>query len=128
MDDASEFGEVRSQVLASYQRGDYGSTLRLALRTLDRFPEQRAEATFWVACMRSVMGDPKAAVRVLRDGLADGMWWAPTRLQDSDLDDAREIAEFADRPSSRSDDGPRPASRSSQPFASIRPSESLARC
>jgi predicted esterase len=96
MDHASEFGEFRSRVLASYQRGDYGSTLRLALRALDRFPEHRAEATFWAACMRSVMGDPEAAVRVLRDGLADGMWWAPTRLQDSDLDDAREIAEFAD--------------------------------
>jgi hypothetical protein len=96
MDHASEFGEFRFRVLASYQRGDYGSTLRLALRALDRFPEHRAEATFWAACMRSVMGDPEAAVRVLRDGLADGMWWAPTRLQDSDLDDAREIAEFAD--------------------------------
>lgn len=96
MDVASEFGEVRSLVFASYQRGDYGSTLQLALRTLDRFPEHRAEATFWAACMRSVMGDPEAAVSVLRDGLADGMWWAPTVLRDSDLDDAREIGEFAD--------------------------------
>jgi hypothetical protein len=38
--------------------------------------------------MRSAMGDPGAAVRLLRDGLEQGMWWAPTLLRDGDLEAA----------------------------------------
>jgi hypothetical protein len=80
----------------SYQRGDYPGTLRLALGSLDEFPEHRAEVTFWAARMRSAMRDPAAAVRLLHDGLQEGMWWAPTLLRDADLEAAREIDGFAD--------------------------------
>ena len=95
MEDSAEYEQLRSQVFASYQRGDYPHTLRLALESVGRFPEHRAEATFWVACMHSLLGDPDGAVHVLQDALQAGMWWAPTRLRDPDLDAVRESAAFA---------------------------------
>ncbi len=95
MDDAAQFRQFRGQVLASYQTGDHSRALRLALDSLERFPEHRAEATFWAACLHSLTGDPDAAVHVLRRALEEGMWWAPTLLRDSDLDPAREVVDFA---------------------------------
>jgi predicted esterase len=95
MVDSAEYEQLRGQVFASYQRGDYPHTLRLALESVGRFPEHRAEATYWVACMHSLLGDSDGAVHVLQDALQAGMWWAPTRLRDPDLDAARESAEFA---------------------------------
>jgi predicted esterase len=82
-------------VFVSYQAGDYSHTLDLALESLERFPEHRAEATFWAACMYSVLGNPEMAVQLLRRGLDEGMWWAPTLLSDSDLDEARRTVDFA---------------------------------
>lgn len=95
MDDPAEFVQLRSQVFASYQTGDYPRTLRLAQESVERFPEHRAEATFWGACMHSMMGDPTMAVRILKEALDAEMWWAPTLLRDSDLDMARETSDFA---------------------------------
>jgi predicted esterase len=95
MVDPVEYEQLRGQVFTSYQQGDYPHTLRLALESVGRFPEHRAEATFWVACMHSLLGDPDGAVHVLQDALQAGMWWAPTRLRDPDLDAARESVEFA---------------------------------
>jgi predicted esterase len=91
----AEFVQLRSQVFASYQTGDYPHTLRLAQESLERFPEHRAEATFWAACMHSMMGDPATAVRILKEAFDAEMWWAPTLLRDSDLDMARETTDFA---------------------------------
>jgi predicted esterase len=96
MADSATFERLRGQVFTSYQQGDYPHTLRLALESVRRFPEHRAEATFWVACMHSLLGDPDGAVHVLQNALKAGMWWAPTRLRDPDLDAARESAGFAD--------------------------------
>jgi hypothetical protein len=95
MVDPVEYEQLRGQVFTSYQQGDYPHTLRLALESVGRFPEHRAEATFWVACMHSLLGDPDGAVHVRQDALQAGMWWAPTRLRDPDLDAARESVEFA---------------------------------
>jgi predicted esterase len=94
--DSVTFEQLRSQVFTSYQQRDYPHTLRLALESVRRFPDHRAEATFWVACMHSLLGDSDGAVHVLQDALKAGMWWAPTRLRDPDLDAARESAGFAD--------------------------------
>lgn len=42
------------------------------------------------------MGDPEAAIRLLRNGLEEGMWWARNLARDSDLEAARETGEFGD--------------------------------
>ncbi len=95
VDEESAFSEFRARVFATYQGGDYPGTLRLALEALERFGQHRAEATFWAACMHSALGDPDSAVRLMSDGLEQGMWWAPTLFGDSDLVAARGAAGFA---------------------------------
>jgi predicted esterase len=79
----------------AYGRRAYSGCLELAVASRDRFPEHRARATYWIACMRSLMGEPDLAIEELEAGLDRGQWWAEDMLRgDPDLLAARSLQAF----------------------------------
>ena len=90
-----DFAAAADAVLNAYSSGDYEECLRLALAARDRFPGHHARTTYWVACMRSLTGEPDEAVAELREGLDRGDWWSEEWLRtDPDLEAARKQSTF----------------------------------
>jgi len=94
-EDLLDFDAAAAAVLDAYGRREYAECLHLALIARDRFPKHRARTTFWVACMRSMTGQPQAALDELTAGLDRGDWWSDHLLRtDPDLAAARKLPRF----------------------------------
>jgi predicted esterase len=110
--DGNDFAAATAAVMDAYGRHAFAACLELAVDTRDRFPEHRARATHWIACVRSLIGEPHIALDELETGLDRGLWWAEDMLRaDPDLEAARRLPAFE-----------RTVSRSAVSFAEQRPS------
>jgi len=49
----------------AYGRRAYAECLELAVAARDRFPQHRARTTYWIACIRSLTGEPDLAIEEL---------------------------------------------------------------
>ncbi|MBI3159246.1 MAG: dienelactone hydrolase family protein [Chloroflexi bacterium] len=91
----SEFIEFRDRIFALHQRSEFRAALDSVIAERGRFPEELNSLIFWQACFHSLLGEPDAAQRTLRDGLAAGEWWHPSLLQnDPDLASLQNLKEF----------------------------------
>ena len=61
--------------------------IEIARAAVDEFP---ANASYWVACLLAVTGQPDTAIDALEEGLIKGGWWPPLMLtMDPDLEPIR---------------------------------------
>ncbi len=89
------FSEARRRVVGAYRQADYQSALRIAEEAAIEFPDRADKTTYWVACLHALLGDRERALRILEDGFAQGLWWAPELLDaDPDLADLRSDDRF----------------------------------
>ncbi len=84
------------QLLEAHAARDFEAGARIARAAHEECPEEHAKTWFWQACMQSLLGNAEAAVSALREGLDEGQWWSPRKLDDDgDLDPVRGAAGFA---------------------------------
>lgn len=81
-----DFNQMAGELFGLYEEGDYRRALDLVIREAPRFPEARAQTAFWRACLHAVLGEAGEALRVLREAVDAGLWFAPSKLRmDPDL-------------------------------------------
>jgi len=89
------FSEARRRVVGAYRQADYVAALRIAEEAAIEFPDRADKTAYWVACLHALLGDRERALRILEDGFAQGLWWAPELLDaDPDLADLRSDDRF----------------------------------
>lgn len=88
------FPELTRQLFQLYAEDRFADALRLVEQNAQRFPGQAARIAFWEICLLSRVGDSKKALSVFQNGLENGLWWAESRLLDTDLDPLRSLPEF----------------------------------
>ena len=89
------FSEARRRVVGAYRQADYVAALRIAEEAAIEFPDRADKTAYWVACLHALLGDRERALRILEDGFARGLWWAPDLLEaDPDLADLRADERF----------------------------------
>lgn len=88
------FQALAREVLHRYHQGQYAEALDLVRAAFADHPGRAATLTFWAACLSCRLGQAEAALAALREGLARGLWWSATMLQDPDLDLIRDRAAF----------------------------------
>ena len=89
------FSEARRRVVGAYRQADYEGALRVAEEAAIEFPDRADKTAYWAACLHALLGDGERALRILEDGFAQGLWWAPELLDaDPDLADLRSDDRF----------------------------------
>ena len=77
---------LAERVFTAYANEDFAAALSAAEEGARRFPERDVHTTYWRACLHARLGDPDAAVRVLREAVERGRWWSSEMLRgDQDL-------------------------------------------
>lgn len=94
MSDRDAFNKLRSDMVDLYRAGDYTTARELVQANEKSFPEMSARITFWKMCLFSLEGHLDKAISTFRSGLNDGLWWAESQLNDTDLDPIQELPEF----------------------------------
>jgi len=94
MSDKDAFNKLRSDMMDLYEAGEYTAARELVLANEKAFPEMAARITFWKMCLFSLEDKLDEALSVFRSGLDNGLWWAESQFNDSDLDLLRDIPEF----------------------------------
>ena len=85
-----------SQILKAHAAHDFETGARIARAAHEECPEEHGKTWFWQACMHSLLGNGEAALSALKDGLDEGQWWSPRKLDDDgDLEPVRGSAGFA---------------------------------
>lgn len=93
---SGRFQPLRTAAFALLAAGDHAGALPYAVAARDRFPG-KGEVPFWLACIHSRLGEPRAAVAALTAGLEAGHFWPQDwLLDDDDLEPLRERADFLD--------------------------------
>jgi predicted esterase len=78
---------VQREVIALYESERYREALSLSLSVQEAFP---ANASYWSACLLSLMGEHGESLTTLERALAAGCWWSPLTLRrDPDLEPLR---------------------------------------
>lgn len=89
------FRRVAAEVYALHAAGRYAEALAAAARAAARFPDRSGPVAYWIACLRSVSGDPDGALAVLEAASAAGHWWSEHWLHgDPDLAALQDRPEF----------------------------------
>jgi hypothetical protein len=92
---SADAAELARRLFAAYGRGAWAEALEAAEGYTELAPDE-AEPLYWVACLRSLVGDGAGAVAALEDGVARGFWWSPSMLrEDDDLRRAQDEPGFA---------------------------------
>lgn len=92
-----DFDSVQAEIQERYQSGDYAAALELAERHKTRFPDQAALFTYWQICFNARLGKPDRSLRLLRDALRSGLWYAEVLLRKSpSLQPLQGMPEFED--------------------------------
>lgn len=94
MSDRDAFNKLRSNMMDLYEAGEYAAARELVLANEEAFPEMAARITFWKMCLFSLEGKLDEALSTFRSGLSDGLWWAESQFNDTDLDSLRDLPEF----------------------------------
>jgi predicted esterase len=92
--DRASFNYLRDSLMNLYAAGEYAGALELVVKNEPKFPEMSARTTFWKMCLLSLEGRLEEALSTFRHGLKDGLWWAESQFNDSDLDPLRDLPEF----------------------------------
>ncbi len=99
VEEAAGSGRFQPLRTAAFERlagGDHAGALPYAVAARDLFPG-KGEVPFWLACIHSRLGEPRAAVAALTAGLEAGHFWPQDwLLDDDDLEPLRERADFLD--------------------------------
>ena len=91
----SGFERVRTQVFALYGAKQYQDGLALSLKAQRSYPREKADTTYWVACLYSLVGDTEKSLRTLTKAVEGGLWWSPSGLlNEPDLKPLHERQEF----------------------------------
>ncbi len=89
------FRKIQQEIFDLYGQKRIEEALQRTRQARPHFPQQAARLAFWEACFLSLLQQPQEALRVLQEGLRDGLWWSPTRLvHDSDLAALQELSGF----------------------------------
>jgi predicted esterase len=88
------FDQLRDELMRFYEAGSYSNALEIVEANESNFPEMSARTTFWKMCLHSLEGNLNAALSIFRKGLDDGLWWAESQFNDTDLDSLRDLPEF----------------------------------
>lgn len=93
---ALAFPELQKQVFALYGAQKYVEALETVNAALPEYGDYRARLTDWTACLLCLQGKPDEAIKVLQEGLEQGLWYSPDRLTDDpDFTPIRQRPEFA---------------------------------
>ena len=94
MSDRESFNKLRNDMMNLYEAGDYTAARELVQANEQNFSEMSARITFWKICLFSLEGHLDEALSTFRSGLNDGLWWAESQFNDTDLDPLRGVPEF----------------------------------
>ena len=90
-----EFWRVRGRVIELHGEGRYREALAVAEEARRRFPEKEAETSYWIACLKCLLGEVEEALCALQGALEKGHWWGERWLmQDPDLEPLRDRPKF----------------------------------
>ena len=81
MENDLNFTELSGRFMQMSQEGMYSEALDLIETHQQLFTRPDIYAT-WRSCMRALMGEPQAAIAILEEALAEGIWWPPVILRD----------------------------------------------
>ncbi len=94
---------VRERQFLEYQRlstkledeGNYQEAIKVALFYLEKLPEKASRIRHWTALLYTKTGQYDSAVRILEDGLNEGLWWSNQAFSDfPEFDVLREREDF----------------------------------
>ena len=92
-----DFASVQAEIQDRYQSSDYAAALELAERHKTRFQDQEALFTYWQICFNARLGVLDRSIRLLRDALKSGLWYAEVLLRKSPyLQPLQGMPEFED--------------------------------
>jgi predicted esterase len=95
MSDERDFFNRTQEMMACYERGDYGGALAVTERLAAAFPDQSARTDFWCICLLARLGRIDDALQVFRKALDAAMWWSePTLRSDPDLEPLQGLPEY----------------------------------
>ena len=90
-----KFHDFNQQVYELYFAHEYTQALELIEREHTAFPERAHMLAYWRLCFYALLGKQAEALRIFREVLAQGDWFAPLMLEeDSDLVSLRPLPEF----------------------------------
>ncbi|HEY0754294.1 MAG TPA: hypothetical protein VGD98_10055 [Ktedonobacteraceae bacterium] len=89
------FSTLRQQVMQLYRAQEYARVLELVEREQGQFPGYAYRLAYWRLSMHVLLGKQTEALRIFRETLARGDWFAPHVLEhDPDLDPLRPLTDF----------------------------------
>ncbi len=95
MSDERDFFHRTQEMMACYERGDYGGALAVTERLAAAFPEQSGRTDFWRICLLARLRRIDDALQVFRKALDVTMWWSePTLRSDPDLEPLQGLSEY----------------------------------
>lgn len=85
------YRELENEIVRLHEAQDYRVALDVIDKQSARFTAvgHRCKIAFFRACLLAKSGAPDAALDVLDEGLAEGLWWSKAMLADADLDSCR---------------------------------------
>ncbi len=91
----ANFEQIQAQAYELYQAQRYAEAYELLLQYAHRFPERRWSIDNWKMCFAARAGKTDEALRVFRQAVDQGLWWAASILrEDPDLASLQEDGEF----------------------------------
>src|SRR3989442_6600087 len=90
-----DFQSYRNHVFDLYGASKYREALEVTFEAREKFPERNAKTSFWIACLRTRLGEIKDALQTLEKASKEGLWWSEQQLlTDPDLDTLHSRPEF----------------------------------
>src|SRR3989442_800475 len=74
-----DFQSYRNHVFDLYGASKYREALEVTFEAREKFPERNAKTSFWIACLRTRLGEIKAALQTLEKASKEGGFRVPLR-------------------------------------------------
>ncbi|WP_133979824.1 alpha/beta hydrolase [Kribbella voronezhensis] len=107
------YDDLSDRVFTLYSEGEQRAALELLSRPDPELEPWSAELAHTAACLHGSLGEPEAAIHVLRSASDAGAWWDPSILTDDDdlaaLQPLPEFQELVALSATRRSPDPRPA-------------------
>lgn len=82
----ADFFERAEPVFTLYTQGRYAEALHLTDELARDFPDRAIYTSYWKICLLAVSNQREAALQVMEEAIAQGLWWSTGRLhEDPDL-------------------------------------------
>ncbi|MGG5252508.1 DUF3089 domain-containing protein [Neobacillus sp. SM06] len=90
-----KFVELQKALFRLVENENLAAAYSLLEKAQQEFPEKLAQTTFWKACFFASQDQAETAIKVLNEGIQQGVWWHPTTfIQDPDLKGLQNRKEF----------------------------------